>query len=487
MSYSNASLGRKLSYSGVKSNFSHNGGQYIKESEIALRKPLHTFRFLFLALDIIALNGINFFLIVFLGRVSSTVPYLMVLFATNLFWLIAAYSTALYFGCERFFKRTVQTCALYFSFTLFFIFFYKYSYSRLFVMLSFILFGTIVFISRFAFILSWRFIEKELIVAKKFIVLGAGDLSERLVAALANEKEYKMDGYFDDRCSGQFLDSSYYRGRLHNSVHYALQNNVSEIYSIITPGDNEVINEIAQQAEKNLIRFRIIPNFDFFTNRRLHLSFVQDIPILSFREEPLQNIHNRIKKRMFDIVFSLFIIFFLLSWLIPLIAALIKLDSKGPVFFKQMRSGKNNIPFMCFKFRSLKVNDLCDKQQVTRNDGRFTGIGKFLRKTNIDELPQFFNVLQGYMSVVGPRPHMLAHTQKYAEAMNLYMVRHFVKPGVTGWAQINGYRGEIRKEEQLHKRIECDISYMENWSVWLDLKITFLTIYKIFVPDQNAV
>ncbi|MEO5647722.1 MAG: sugar transferase, partial [Chitinophagaceae bacterium] len=176
----------------------------------------------------------------------------------------------------------------------------------------------------------------------------------------------------------------------------------------------------------------------------------------------------------------------LLSWLVPLIALLIKLDSRGPVFFVQKRSGKNNKSFSCIKFRSLMVNGNADKQQVTRNDDRFTRLGKFLRKSNLDELPQFFNVLQGNMSVVGPRPHMLKHTQDYSRILNQYMIRHFVKPGVTGWAQVHGYRGEIKEEKQLRKRIEYDIWYLENWSLWLDMRIVFLTVYTTFKGDKNA-
>lgn len=210
------------------------------------------------------------------------------------------------------------------------------------------------------------------------------------------------------------------------------------------------------------------------------------LPILSLRPEPLHRLENRFKKRAFDIFFSSLIIIFLLSWFIPLIALLIKITSEGPIFFKQLRSGKNNEPFLCFKFRSLKVNTESEFKQVEKNDDRYTSIGKILRKTNLDELPQFFNVFQGYMSVVGPRPHMLTHTKEYSNILNQYMIRHFVKPGVTGWAQIHGYRGEIKVREQLIQRVEHDIEYMENWSMWLDVRIIILTIYTTLVGDKNA-
>jgi putative colanic acid biosynthesis UDP-glucose lipid carrier transferase len=204
------------------------------------------------------------------------------------------------------------------------------------------------------------------------------------------------------------------------------------------------------------------------------------------RPEPLEDITNSIKKRLFDMVFSLCVIVLLLSWLVPILAILIKLNSKGPVFFVQWRSGKDNKKFRCYKFRTLSINADAHTRQVTKDDSRITPLGRLLRKTNLDELPQFFNVLMGHMSVVGPRPHMLLHTEEFSKIMEEYMVRHFVKPGVTGWAQVQGFRGEIREREQLRKRIEHDIWYMENWSLWQDVKITWLTIVKTLKGDSNA-
>jgi putative colanic acid biosynthesis UDP-glucose lipid carrier transferase len=275
-------------------------------------------------------------------------------------------------------------------------------------------------------------------------------------------------------------------GRINESVIYAIDNNVSEIYSTVSPERNVHIYELAQHAETNFIRFKFVPDFRMFINRKVHIDFARNIPILSLRTEPLENVDSQIKKRCFDIVFSIIVIFFILSWLVPLIAILIKLDSKGPVFFTQLRSGKNNRPFLCYKFRSLMINNDAHNKQVTRDDDRFTRLGKFLRKSNLDELPQFFNVFRGEMSVVGPRPHMLRHTEEYSQMLNHYMIRHYVKPGVTGWAQINGYRGEIKKKKDLRGRIECDIWYMENWTMWLDMRVILLTIYKSVKGDENA-
>jgi putative colanic acid biosynthesis UDP-glucose lipid carrier transferase len=221
-------------------------------------------------------------------------------------------------------------------------------------------------------------------------------------------------------------------------------------------------------------------------NREIKLDYIQDIPVLSLRSEPLESSAGRLKKRVFDIVFSSFVCIFLLSWLVPLIALLIKLDSRGPVFFVQQRSGKNNLPFPCIKFRSLKVNKESETKQVTRDDSRFTKLGSFLRKSSLDELPQFFNVLAGHMSVVGSRPHMLKHTDEYSKIYDEYMIRHFLKPGITGWAQIHGYRGEIKMDEQLRKRVEHDVWYIENWSLGLDINIIILTFWLTIKGDDNA-
>lgn len=191
-------------------------------------------------------------------------------------------------------------------------------------------------------------------------------------------------------------------------------------------------------------------------------------------------------KRLFDIVFSTLVIVFILSWLTPLMILLIKLESKGPAFFKQERSGKNNRTFRCYKFRSMKPNNYADQIQTSKKDARITKIGAFMRKTSIDELPQFFNVLFGNMSIVGPRPHMLLHTKEYGVSVDSYMVRHFAKPGITGWAQVTGFRGETKTLEAMEKRVECDVWYLENWTFLLDIKIIFLTVWNIFKGEENA-
>jgi len=195
---------------------------------------------------------------------------------------------------------------------------------------------------------------------------------------------------------------------------------------------------------------------------------------------------SKLFKRSFDIIFSLFIIIFVLSWLLPILAVLIKLESKGPVFFIQLRTGHNNTHFKCYKFRSMLINSDAHKKQATRNDHRITRVGAILRKTSLDELPQFFNVLIGNMSIVGPRPHMVSHTEEYSQLTDNYKAMHSLKPGITGWAQVSGLRGEVHNTEAMIKRVDADVWYMKNWSFMLDLKIIFLTFWITLKGDKNA-
>jgi putative colanic acid biosynthesis UDP-glucose lipid carrier transferase len=210
------------------------------------------------------------------------------------------------------------------------------------------------------------------------------------------------------------------------------------------------------------------------------------LPAFSFRKEPLEQLINRFVKRTFDVVFSSLVILLVFTWLFSIIGIIIKLSSKGPVFFRQLRSGENNHTFYCYKFRTMRVNGYADQLQATKKDPRITKIGSFLRRTSLDELPQFINVFLGSMSVVGPRPHMISHTEEYSTHIDDFMVRHYLKPGITGWAQVNGYRGETKEIEDMANRVKCDIWYLENWNFLLDFKIVYLTVYNTINGDPNA-
>ncbi|WP_167607526.1 exopolysaccharide biosynthesis polyprenyl glycosylphosphotransferase [Maribellus sediminis] len=234
---------------------------------------------------------------------------------------------------------------------------------------------------------------------------------------------------------------------------------------------------VLQICNRKGVRLRFIPKNQRWFRDQMNMESFGNLVVIDPQEIPLDNFGYRLQKRLFDLVFSLAVTFFVLSWLIPLMALLIKLDSKGPVFFIQERTGINNKTFKCLKFRSMKVSDTAHTTQATANDERITRLGRFLRRSNIDEMPQFLNVLVGSMSVVGPRPHMLKHTEHYSELINHYLIRHYVKPGITGWAQVKGYRGETRKLSAMENRVKTDMEYIENWKFLFDLKIVWLTIF----------
>ncbi|RZK10485.1 MAG: exopolysaccharide biosynthesis polyprenyl glycosylphosphotransferase [Flavobacterium sp.] len=264
------------------------------------------------------------------------------------------------------------------------------------------------------------------------------------------------------------------------------ENKIDEIYCSMSDLTVNQINNFIDFSDNNLKILKFLPDDKEIFARNMKLDYYGIIPIASLRDIPLDDILNQMIKRMFDIVFSLIIIIFVLSWLIPILAVFIKMESKGPVFFKQMRNGLNYHEFNCYKFRSMRINAIADIEQVSKNDPRITKSGRFMRKTSIDELPQFFNVFLGDMSVVGPRPHMVSHTEMYARKVDKFMVRHFIKPGITGLAQTNGFRGEVENDKDIIYRVKYDIFYMENWSILLDLKIIFMTIYNAVKGDKKA-
>ena len=258
-----------------------------------------------------------------------------------------------------------------------------------------------------------------------------------------------------------------------------------ELYVCLSRKDRDVIKKLSRYCDYKVVRFFYVPISVESIGLNLKRELMDDIEVYTTYEIPLQNMGNRILKRTFDIVFSLF---FLIptALMFPFIWLIIKIQSPGPIFFKQARTGIDGKTFMMLKFRSMHANADADKVQATKDDPRKYPFGNFMRKSNIDELPQFLNVLRGDMSFVGPRPHMLAHTEQYSALISKYMVRHFVKPGLTGWAQVTGFRGETKELWQMEGRVKRDIWYMEHWSIWLDIRIIWMTFKTIFVHDENA-
>ncbi|WP_158728065.1 MULTISPECIES: exopolysaccharide biosynthesis polyprenyl glycosylphosphotransferase [unclassified Flavobacterium] len=273
---------------------------------------------------------------------------------------------------------------------------------------------------------------------------------------------------------------------LKESFEYVIEHQIDELYCSMSDLNQNQINEIVFFADNNLKTLKFIPSEKQILSRNFTFEYYNYIPVISLRNILLDDTLNKVIKRVFDIVFSLIIIAGVLSWLTPILAIFIKLESKGPLLFIQKRNGLNYKEFFCYKFRSMELNDEAHLNQVSKNDIRVTRVGRFIRKTSIDELPQFFNVLLGEMSVVGPRPHMVSHTQMYALTVDKFMVRHFIKPGITGLAQTKGFRGEVETDKDIINRVKYDIFYMENWSILLDIKIIFLTIYNTIRGDKKA-
>nr|WP_315224216.1 exopolysaccharide biosynthesis polyprenyl glycosylphosphotransferase [uncultured Flavobacterium sp.] len=267
---------------------------------------------------------------------------------------------------------------------------------------------------------------------------------------------------------------------------FVLNNRIDEMYCSMSDLSQNQMSDIVDFADNNLKTLKFIPDEKQLLFRNFTFEYYDYIPVITLRNIRLDEKFNKIVKRIFDIAFSILIIIGILSWLTPILAVLIKFETRGPVFFKQKRNGLNNQEFYCYKFRSMEINDEAHLNQVSKNDTRVTKIGKIIRKTSMDELPQFFNVLQGNMSVVGPRPHMVSHTEKYALKVDKFMVRHFIKPGITGLAQTRGFRGEVESDHDIINRVKYDIFYVENWSILLDIKIILNTIYNTLKGDKKA-
>lgn len=274
--------------------------------------------------------------------------------------------------------------------------------------------------------------------------------------------------------------------RIEECISFVLNSKIDEIYCSMADLSDSQINDIIHFADNNLKTLKFIPDEKQILSRTAKFEYYDYIPVISLRNILQDETFNKVIKRAFDFVFSLLIILGLMSWFMPIMALIIKFDSKGPVFFIQKRNGLNYKVFNCLKFRSMEYNGQMDLDLDLKNDIKITKVGQFIRKTSIDELPQFFNVLWGDMSVVGPRPHPISHNDKYALMTDKFMVRHFVKPGITGLAQTKGYRGEVETDQDIINRVKYDIFYMENWSILLDLEIIFKTIYNTLKGDEKA-
>ena len=291
---------------------------------------------------------------------------------------------------------------------------------------------------------------------------------------------YRFHGFFSDKKTNPEII-----GKTADIQEFVKENNIDEIYCSLNEISNAQLKVLVEFADINSKTIKFIPDTQDIFSKNLKMDYYEMFPVLSLRKTALHEPLAQVAKRSFDILFSILVMVLLLSWLTPILALLIKLESKGPVFFKQSRPGINEAEFFCYKFRSMRLNETTE-QSVIKNDPRVTRIGKFIRKTSIDEMPQFLNVLKGDMSVVGPRPHLWSQNNLYSTRIKKYMVRLYVRPGITGLAQVRGFRGEISTDEDMINRIKYDVFYIENWSLLLDLKIIIQTVVNIFKGDEKA-
>lgn len=449
----------------------------------------HT-KLLLLLFDIIVLN------LAFLGAVlvrfgSLDFPYqhdyLQLLLLGNVIWILLigvfdAYKVTRFEPMETTLLRTIRMVFTHFPLFLlitYIIDFRDSSRLLLFVFLGFLLFGVIFYRIVAIAILKW--LRRRGVNHKSVAIIGynrnAVDIYDVLTSDIAYG--YRVMGYFTDEKirPGEIP----FLGNLDSIEEGFKKRKIDEVYVALSTTNAKRVKNIFQLCDRYGVRVNIIPNFQKYTaSHVVQIKYYRHVPVLRRRTEPLTYSINKWMKRLFDIVFSLVVILGLLWWIYPIVAIVSKLTSIGPVIFRQRRSGIDGKVFTCYKFRTMVENDTSELQGTQRSDPRITPFGRFLRKTKIDELPQFVNVLFGNMSVVGPRPHMLVHTEVYSELISEFMVRHYVKPGVTGWAQIVGELYPEEKLKEMKEKIKNDIWYIENWSFLLDLKIIINTTLCVF-------
>lgn len=359
--------------------------------------------------------------------------------------------------------------------------------SRLLLLYTYLSTALLIGFSRLLMAQVYGYMTKTDMAHTRYVIVGTGPAATALYQTMSTNEHLgtKFMGFFDEQVAAQHPYRSQVRGGLDELKNYCLQHSIDEIYYTLPLTDRGQLDDLSEFADDNFVYFRIVPDFSAIVQKEVNMYFYHNVPMISIRKEPLELASNRAIKRIFDVVFSLAVILLIFPVLFPLIALAIKLESKGPVFFKQLRPGKKNRLFVCYKFRTMRVNNNTELQ-ATKNDPRITRVGGFLRKTNLDELPQFFNVLLGDMSVVGPRPNLVSQLEHYSKLISKYKMRHFVTPGITGYAQVSGYRGETKELRLMEKRVEYDVQYMENWSFMMDMKIIFLTVWNMIKGEKNA-
>jgi Undecaprenyl-phosphate glucose phosphotransferase len=342
-----------------------------------------------------------------------------------------------------------------------------------------------LFILYFACLVTWKFLlyyafyfyRKKGFNFRTVVILGDTPATAELREYFLNNRwhGYLLLGFFSAEGSGR----EHWLGSWSDLGAYLASHQVDEIYIALRDIPSSILPGVNALLSAYPVRIRVVPDLGSFSLKNTELINYGSLPVIQIHPGPVSYWYNRLLKRTFDVILSLLVILFVLSWMTPLLYLLDLFGSRNGVFFRQRRTGLDGRSYTCIKFRTMRKNPESDTRQATRTDERITGPGRFLRKFSLDELPQFLNVVMGEMSVVGPRPHMLAHTDEYRKLARQFMLRHTVKPGITGLAQVRGYRGEIKNPSDIRNRVACDMQYIENWSISLDLKIIFLTLWII--------
>jgi len=435
---------------------------------------------------------IDLFILTIITYFVHDKEYLNILFLSyiSIFWLITSYFIAFYEVNRH--TKVLSLLRLIVKQFIFFILGY-FSYFSIFkegiIVNNQFLILILTIISILFVKLSWLFLLKKYrSFGNNFrttIVIGFDDSSKNIIKLFKNKSNlgYKYLGFFSDKI---YKDKEYL-GNLDAIFEYAKKQVVDEIYCSLSSLNQKQIKRINKFALDKDIILKLIPDGNELYSKNQSIEYYDDsLLVLNVNKLPFEFTENFYLKRFFDILFSIFVCLFILSWLIPILWIIVKLESKGPLVFKQDREGLNGKGFTCYKFRSMRMNKQSNKIHTTKNDVRITKVGAFLRKTSMDELPQFFNVLLGEMSVVGPRPHLETLSLEYQKDVDNYLKRHIVKPGVTGLAQVGGYRGEIKKKSDIKNRVRLDIFYIENWSFFLDIKIIIQTVLNVFKGEDKA-
>ena len=453
-------------------------------------------RFILPVVDLLMLNVVYFlafYLTSQLGSYAHGEWHTHYLIICNLLWMLNSFIFSLYTessakNIEKIYRATWKTVMLHGALFTCYLFFFKDSdFSRALLVVFYILLSLASILNRFIGTVFQYILVKKFKATKGVAIMGSNYTAARLKQYLKKQKNINFYGFIGTKNSMFPDESGALNQEIVDEISNAVNAGVKDLYVCIAPERIEEVTALVNEADKQLIRLKFIPDMGRTLAASFTISYLGgEFPMMTLRNEPLEDLENRFRKRAFDLCFSFLVIIFILSWLYPIIALLIRLESKGPILFRQQRSGRNDIPFWCYKFRSMRINSDSNSKQATKNDDRITKMGKFLRRTSMDELPQFFNVFEGNMSVVGPRPHMLKHTEEYRALIEKFMVRHFAKPGITGWAQVNGLRGETKETEDMERRVEHDIFYVENWSLMWDVRIIFLTVINVFRGEDNA-